>query len=100
MTSITARQLFGPLYPDDAAPAPVRRPRIRDLNPRAMLQALVAFYRDPLAWFGMVGTLLIVAYGGGAVLFILHADVLGELGPAISPWAHWALDSTLGFIGF
>ena len=61
---------------------------------------LLAFYRDPLAWFGMVGTLLVVAYGGGAVLFVLHADVLGELGPSISPWAHWALDSTLGLVGF
>jgi hypothetical protein len=32
-------------------------------------------------------------------MFTLHAVVLGELGPAISPLAHWVLDSTLGFIG-
>jgi hypothetical protein len=57
------------------------------------------FYRDPLAWFGGLVSLLVVAYAGGAVMFVLHAVILGELGPAISPVAHWALDSTLGFVG-
>jgi hypothetical protein len=57
------------------------------------------FYRDPLAWFGLLLSMLILAYAGGAVMFILHAVVLGELGPAIPPVTHWALDSTLGFVG-
>jgi hypothetical protein len=100
MTPITARQVFAPVDPVAARPAPARRLSAGDLRPRALVRAVITFYRDPLAWFGVFGTLLIIAYGGGAVLFILHAEVLGELGPSISPWAHWILDSTLGFVGF
>jgi hypothetical protein len=71
----------------------------RQLRPAACLSMLTDFYRDPLAWFGGLVSLLVLAYAGGAVMFVLHAVVLGELGPAISPVEHWALDSTLGFVG-
>src|SRR2546427_9303862 len=71
----------------------------RELRPVAYGRMVMEFYRDPLAWFGLFVSVLILAYGGGAVMFVLHAVVLGELGPAINPVSHWILDSTLGFIG-
>ncbi|MCW3042463.1 MAG: hypothetical protein JWL57_621, partial [Actinobacteria bacterium] len=40
-----------------------------------------------------------LAYAGGAVMFWFHAIYRGEQGPAISPWYHWLLDSSLGFFG-
>jgi hypothetical protein len=89
---ITARHVFEPTGEPARVPFPVR--------PRALVRFYVDYYRTPLAWFGLLVTLLVVAYAGGAVLFVLHAVVLGELGPAISPGAHWLLDSTLGFVGF
>lgn len=58
-----------------------------------------AFYRDPVAWAGLAVYALILAYGGGAIMFWFHAIYLGEGGPAISPYLHWALDSTAGFLG-
>jgi hypothetical protein len=91
VASITARQVFDPTD----APAVGQFP----VTPRALVRFYVHYYRAPLAWFGLLVTLLVVAYAGGAVMFVLHAVVLGELGPAISPMAHWALDSTLGFVG-
>ncbi len=98
---ITARQLFDP--PRGSDPWPGHRVLVgracRELRPRACRRMLVAYYRDPLAWLGVLVALLILAYAGGAVMFVLHAEVLGELGPAISPMAHWGLDSTLGFVG-
>lgn len=105
---ITARQVFHPPAPRPPAPQlrpparafPVRaRQAVRYLRPAACLTMLREFYRDPLAWFGGLTSLLVLAYAGGAVMFVLHAVILGELGPAISPVAHWALDSTLGFVG-
>lgn len=101
---ITARQTFDPasvVRVRAAVQEPnglFRRAR-RDLRPASYRRLLVAFYRDPLAWLGLLVSLLILAYLGGAVMFVLHAVILGELGPAISPGAHWTLDSTLGFIG-
>jgi hypothetical protein len=32
-------------------------------------------------------------------MFWFHAIYLGEGGPSISPYLHWALDSTAGFLG-
>jgi hypothetical protein len=57
------------------------------------------FYRDPVAWAGLAVCTLVLTYGGGAVMFWFHAIYLGEGGPAISPYLHWALDSTAGFLG-
>jgi len=71
----------------------------RDLRPAPFLRYLVDFYRDPVAWLGLLVSALVLAYGGGVVMFLLHAIYLGEGGPAISPVAHWALDSTAGFVG-
>jgi hypothetical protein len=103
--SITARQIFDPGDDRTVEAAPPTTPRSvrQDLraaaHPRALVRLYLDYYRDPLAWFGLLVTLLVVAYAGGAVMFVLHAVVLGELGPAISPVAHWMLDSTLGFLG-
>lgn len=101
--AVTAHHVFAP----SAVPPPRRSARVlatgtvragRQLRPGPCLTMLRDFYRDPLAWFGGLVALLVLAYGGGAVMFVLHAEILGELGPAISPVEHWALDSTLGFV--
>ena len=91
MERLTAHHVFAPAGTPAAEPFPVR--------PRALVRFYVEYYRTPMAWFGLFVTLLIVAYAGGAIMFTLHSVVLGELGPAISPVEHWALDSTLGFVG-
>jgi hypothetical protein len=91
MEPLTAHHIFAPTGTPAAEPFPVR--------PRALIRFYVDYYRTPMAWFGLLVTLLTVAYVGGAIMFTLHSVVLGELGPAISPVEHWALDSTLGFIG-
>jgi hypothetical protein len=57
------------------------------------------FYADKLAWAGLALCALALTYGGGAAMFWFHAIELGEGGPAISPWLHWGLDSTAGFLG-
>jgi len=59
---------------------------------------LVTFYRDPLARLTLLGTSLLLCYVGGAAMFYVHAILFNEGGPAISPYLHWALDSTFGFI--
>lgn len=99
---ITARQTFDPIVDPTASECragPLALRACRELRPVACGRMLVEFYRDPMAWFGVFVSTLILAYAGGAVMFILHAVVLGEQGPAISPVAHWVLDSTLGFVG-
>ena len=58
-----------------------------------------AFYRDPVAWTGLAFFSLVLTYLGGAVMFWFHALYLGEGGPSISPWLHWALDSSAGCLG-
>jgi len=57
------------------------------------------FYRQHRGLWGLLVASVILAYGGGAVMFWYHAVYLGEGGPAISPWQHWLLDSTAGFVG-
>ncbi len=47
----------------------------------------------------LVVAAVLLCFGGGAVMFWFHVDVRGERGPALNPWVHWLLDSTLGFIG-
>jgi hypothetical protein len=101
---ITAQQAFDPASVRlaeraDHRPNGLFQRARQELRPLAYCRMLVDFYRDPLAWFALLVSMLILAYAGGAVMFILHAVVLGELGPAIPPVTHWALDSTLGFIG-
>lgn len=56
------------------------------------------FYAHPVAWLGLLVSAVFLTYGGGAVMFWVHAIVRGEAGPAISPVHHWLLDSTLGFV--
>jgi len=62
-------------------------------------RALRSFYAEPVSWLALMVTTTVLAYGGGAVMFWFHALYRGELGPAISPWYHWLLDSSLGFFG-
>jgi hypothetical protein len=62
------------------------------------IRAFTAFYRDPVAWVALLVTSVLLCYGGGAAMFYIHAIYFNEGGPAISPYLHWALDSTFGFI--
>jgi hypothetical protein len=86
-----------PLTDGDPAGPPTRfgfrRPRVSEL-----VRAFVDYYRDPVAWLALIVTSLLLTYVGGAVMFWFHATYLGEGGPAISPYAHWLLDSTVGFL--
>ncbi|MDQ3642556.1 MAG: hypothetical protein M3450_14090, partial [Actinomycetota bacterium] len=87
----------------DAKPAPCAADAHRDSpgtprRRRLRHGALRNFYRDPLGWVALFATSLLLTYGGGVVLFWLHAIYRGEHGPPISDWSHWFLDSTLGFV--
>jgi hypothetical protein len=61
-------------------------------------RAIVGFYRDPVAWVALLVTSLLLCYAGGAAMFFIHSIYFNEGGPAISPYLHWALDSTFGFV--
>ncbi|MFC6083211.1 hypothetical protein [Sphaerisporangium aureirubrum] len=69
------------------------------IRPQRLLSTVLGFYRTRLAWVALLITTVILAYGGGAIMFWYHGIYLGEGGPAISHWLHWLLDSTAGFIG-
>jgi hypothetical protein len=104
-TSITCRRAFDPVWQATSAAQPATGRATpaswtwRELHPRTYCRSLLDFYRDPLSWVALFVSTVILAYVGGLVMFWVHAGMLGELGPAISPTAHWILDSTLGFIG-
>lgn len=61
-------------------------------------QTFRGYYRDPVAWLALLVTSILLCYAGGAAMFYVHSIYFGEGGPAISPYLHWALDSTFGFI--
>jgi hypothetical protein len=77
----------------------VERWSLRELGPVSYLRVVRDFYSDPLGRVALLVSALFLTYVGGIVMFVLHAQILGELGPAILPVEHWAIDSTLGFIG-
>lgn len=66
---------------------------------RHAVEAVLAFYRQPLAVVALLLSSLLLSFGGGAVMFYFHAIVRGEQGPAIADAHHWLLDSGLGFVG-
>jgi hypothetical protein len=82
--------------PVAATAARLRLPSIR--RPREAVTAIVGFYRDPLSWLVVGLTSVILTYFGGLLMFWYHAIHLGEGGPQISWYAHWLLDSTVGFV--
>lgn len=65
---------------------------------RSALQGLRAFYARPAGWLTLLAMSVLLTYGGGAVMFWVHAIIRGERGPAIDHWHHWVLDSSLGFL--
>src|SRR5581483_4709871 len=89
-----ARDTHHPVFP----PAPAAPARAVPA-PRELWPLLRRYYREPFALPALLVFALVLAYAGGAVMFWFHAVYLGEGGPAISPWLHWLLDSTAGFIG-
>ena len=62
------------------------------------IEMVRGFYGRPIAKLGLLVSAAFLTYGGGAVMFWLHAIVRGEAGPAIHHVHHWFLDSTLGFV--
>ncbi|MGH9166095.1 MAG: hypothetical protein ACRDZW_11390 [Acidimicrobiales bacterium] len=64
----------------------------------ALVQAVVGFYRRPVAWAALLVSSALLSFGGGAVMFWFHAVFRGEQGPAIGDLHHWLLDSSLGFV--
>lgn len=88
----SARSVFG-------AEALDARPTTYDLHPRSLPAILRTFYAERQAWAALLLCTLLVGYGGGAVMFWFHSIYLNEGGPAISPWLHWFIDSSAGFIG-
>jgi len=67
-------------------------------KPTQLVRAAVDFYRDPISWLALGITSIMLCYVGGAAMFWFHAEYLGELGPAIPWYDHWALDSTFAFV--
>jgi hypothetical protein len=65
---------------------------------RAAARGLRAFYSRPLGWLALGVTSVLLAYGGGGVMFWFHAIYRGEEGPPINHWWHWLFDSSLGFV--
>jgi hypothetical protein len=94
----SSRLVFDPASAPGRQPSTLLRSRPGDLI-RRTIAAYVGFYRDRLAWLALMISAVLLCYGGGAIMFWFHAVHLGEGGPAISPYAHWLLDSTLGFVG-
>jgi hypothetical protein len=87
-----ARSIFG-------AEALDARPSTRDRHLRSLPTTLRAFYAERGSRVALVLCSLLVGYVGGAVLFWFHSIYLNEGGPAISPWLHWFIDSSAGFVG-
>lgn len=93
----TAREIFDPGAA--ARPQAAASPAGTAAGTAPLWRLFLGYYRDRLARRALITCSFVLAYGGGAVMFWVHSVYLGELGPAISPYLHWALDSTAGFIG-
>jgi hypothetical protein len=65
---------------------------------RQLIQAIADFYADPGNRRGLLGTALLLCYGGGIVMFGVHYTLRRECGPPINAGWHWLLDSTIGFV--
>src|SRR6266545_3189159 len=87
-----ARSIFG-------AEALDARPISFDHHVRSLPAVVRAFYAERSARLALLLYTLLIGYGGGAVLFWFHSVYLNEGGPAISPWLHWFIDSSAGFVG-
>jgi hypothetical protein len=87
-----ARALFDPTYRSPAQPIPP------GWTLPALTRLIRMFYGQRIAWAALVMSAAILIYGGGALMFWYHSIYLGEGGPAISPWLHWFVDSTAGFV--
>jgi hypothetical protein len=92
MTIGGARSIFG-------AEALDARPITFDSRLRSLPAIVRGFYAERSARAVLLLCTLFVGYVGGAVLFWFHSIYLNEGGPAISPWLHWFIDSSAGFLG-
>lgn len=62
-------------------------------------QELTDFYARPGNLRLLLASGLLLFYVGSMPAYYVHAIVRGEAGPRIHDVTHWALDSTLGFVG-
>ncbi len=67
-------------------------------SPRQVYRLVREFYGKPSGWLALAISVVVLVYGGGALMFWYHSIYLGEGGPAISPTLHWFVDSTAGLI--
>ncbi len=65
---------------------------------RLWIDVVRSYYLQPVAWVSLLVSAAFLTYGGGAVMFWVHAILRKEAGPAIADSHHWLLDSTLGFV--
>lgn len=65
---------------------------------RQVTATMTGFYTDRSSRASLLASALLLCYGGGIVMFIVHYVVRRECGPAINAGWHWLLDSTIGFV--
>jgi hypothetical protein len=59
---------------------------------------MTGFYTDRSSRGSLLASALMLCYGGGIVMFVVHYVIRRECGPAINAGWHWLLDSTIGFV--
>jgi hypothetical protein len=65
---------------------------------RQLIATMTGFYTDRSSRASLLASTLLLCYGGGIVMFVVHYVVRRECGPAINAGWHWLLDSTIGFV--
>jgi len=65
---------------------------------RQLTATMTDFYTDRSSRASLLATALLLCYGGGIVMFVVHYVVRRECGPAINAGWHWLLDSTIGVV--
>ncbi|MDT4991113.1 MAG: hypothetical protein QOH97_1005 [Actinoplanes sp.] len=65
---------------------------------RQLTATMTGFYTDRSSRGSLLASALMLCYGGGIVMFVVHYVIRRECGPAINAGWHWLLDSTIGFV--
>jgi hypothetical protein len=65
---------------------------------RQLTATMTGFYNDRSSRASLLASALLLCYGGGIVMFVVHYVVRRECGPPINAGWHWLLDSTIGFV--
>src|SRR4051812_43873973 len=65
---------------------------------RQLTATMTGFYTDWSSRASLLASALLLCYGGGIVMFVVHFVVRRGCGPAINAGWHWLLASTIGFV--